>query len=322
MSDRALLERLGNGAVTGAALARELGITRSAVHKRIESLRAAGVEILAQPGHGYALTQALDLLDREAVLAGLSPAARAQLNSLHLVFETASTQTLALQTATPDRGCAVWLAERQTQGQGRRGRVWASPLAANVYLSISRRFERGFAAMSGLSLAVGVATAESLRELGYPEVAVKWPNDLCADGRKLGGILIQLRGEAQGPCEAVLGFGLNVRMPANAAVAIDQPWCDLSQLGSGQAVPRNRLTAALLERLLPALAQFETEGFAPFLPRWQALDALAGHAVRVLDGARSHDGVALGVDAAGALRVRVNAVERQYHSGEVSLRRA
>lgn len=322
MSDRALLERLGHGAVTGSALARELGITRSAVHKRIEALREAGVQVLAQPGRGYVLAQALDLLDDTVVLAGLGAAARAQLQSLQLVFETASTQALALQATTPERGCAVWLAERQTQGQGRRGRAWTSPLAANIYLSVSRRFERGFAAMSGLSLAVGVATAEALRESGFADIGVKWPNDLCAGGRKLGGILIQLRGEAQGPCDAVIGIGLNVRMPANAGSAIDQAWCDLSQLASGRPLSRSVVVAVVLDRLLPALAQFDGAGLAPFLPRWRELDALAGQGVQVLDGTRRHDGVALGVDGTGALRVRVAGMERQFHSGEVSLRRA
>ncbi len=322
MSDRALLERLGRGAVAGSALARELGITRSAVHKRIDALREAGVDIQAQPGRGYELAQALDLLDASSIRAGLGAEARAQLQALQVVFETASTQALALSAPTPERGCAVWLAERQTQGQGRRGRAWASPLAANIYLSVSRRFERGFAAMSGLSLAVGVATAQALHELGYAEIAVKWPNDLCAGGRKLGGILIQLRGEAQGPCDAVIGIGLNVRMPADAASAIDQAWCDLSQLAGDRVVPRSVVAAAVLDGLLPALAQFDGEGLAPFLPRWRELDALAGAGVQVLDGALAHSGVALGVDATGALRVRVAGVERQFHSGEVSLRRA
>ena len=320
MSDRALLDRLGAGAVTGSALARELGVTRSAVHKRIESLRAAGVEIHARPGHGYALAQRLDLLDRDDLLAGLGPEARAQMQSLRIEFETASTQSLALQAGAPDYGSAVWLAERQTEGQGRRGRRWVSPLAANLYLSLSRRFDRGFAALSGLSLAVGVAVAEALRSLGASQVGVKWPNDVVADGRKLGGILIQLRGEAQGPCEAVIGVGLNVRMPANAAADIDQAWCDLSQLLPDEKIVRSALAANVLDRLLPALAQFESEGLAPFLPRWRELDALAGHAVRVLDGARTHEGAALGVDASGALRVHIDGSERRFHSGEASLR--
>jgi BirA family biotin operon repressor/biotin-[acetyl-CoA-carboxylase] ligase len=320
MSDRALLERLGAGAVTGSALARELGITRSAVHKRIESLRAAGIDIDGQAGHGYALARTLDLLDRETLLAQLRVEARSQLHSLRIEFETTSTQALAVQAGAPEQGCAVWLAERQTEGQGRRGRAWVSPLAANLYLSLARRFDRGFAALSGLSLAVGVAVAESLRSLGAAQVGVKWPNDLVADGRKLGGILIQLRGEAQGPCEAVIGIGLNVRMPAKAAVDIDQAWCDLSQLLPGKTIARTALAAIVLDRLLLALAQFESEGLAPFLPRWRELDALAGQAVSVLDGAQVHEGTALGVDATGALRVRIGGGERQFHGGEASLR--
>ena len=322
MSDRELLQRLATGAATGTALALELGVTRSAVHKRIESLRAAGVGILARKGHGYALAQPLDLLDRELLLSRLAPGTRVGLASLCIEFETPSTQILAARADAPRQGCAVWMAERQTEGQGRRGRRWVSPLAANLYLSLSRRFDRGFAAMAGLSLAVGIALAESLRRMGYTQVGVKWPNDLMADSRKLGGVLIQLRGEADGPCEAIVGIGLNVRMPIAAASGIDQAWCDLSQLRGAPAMTRSELAAALLNGLLPALTQFEADGLAPFLPRWVELDALAGHCVRVVDGGRSHEGVAVGIDGNGALRLRVDGAEQGFHSGEASLRRA
>ena len=322
MSDRAVLEKLCHGPVTGVALARELGISRSAVHKRIEALRQAGVEILVQPGLGYRLAHPLQLLDREAIADALGSDARGQLQALTVEYEIASTQTAALSVPAPQQGCAVWLAERQVAGQGRRGRVWASPLAANLYLSLSRRFERGFFALSGLSLVVGVVLAEALRDLGFIQVGVKWPNDLMVEGKKLGGILVQLRGEANGPCEAVVGLGINARMPAGYAAAIDQPWCDLSQLDGGKTISRNVLAAAVLDRLLPALTRFELEGLTPFLPRWQTLDALAGRQVHVLDGQRVNQGVALGITETGALRVRQSDGERIYHSGEVSLRAA
>ncbi|MFT3807165.1 biotin--[acetyl-CoA-carboxylase] ligase [Arenimonas sp.] len=313
------LEKLLAGPVSGEALAHELGITRSAVHKRIEALRAAGVEIDALAGRGYRLRRPIELFDRDAILATLSPSARAELAELHLAFETDSTQSRALAAAAPTKGCALWLAERQTAGQGRRGRAWASPLAAHVCLSVARRFDLGFALLSGLSLAVGVLVAEALQAAGFDDVRLKWPNDLVVGGRKLGGILIQLRGEAMGPCEAVIGLGLNVRMPSSSGELIDQPWCDLAGLTKDE-VSRQRVLVAVLDRLLPGLAVYEREGFPAFLRRWQALDSLHGHRVRVIDGRDSVEGLALGIAEDGALRVQLPEGEGRYHGGEVSVR--
>jgi BirA family biotin operon repressor/biotin-[acetyl-CoA-carboxylase] ligase len=321
MTDRDLLQRLCRAPASGAELARELGVTRGAVWKRIESLRAAGVGVDAVPGRGYALARPLELLDANAITAALSAPARAELAGLELLFETDSTNARALQAPPPERGTRVFLAERQSAGRGRRGRGWISPLAAHVYLSLSRRFEGGIAALQGLSLAAGVAAADALHALGHREVGLKWPNDLLAGGRKLGGILVEVGGEAAGPVRAVVGLGINVAMPASAARDIDQPWCDLASL-SQAPVSRQAVCVALLDALLPMLARFEREGLAPFLPGWARHDLLAGHAVRVVEGDREFEGVALGISADGALRLRHGDGERLCHAGETSLRAA
>jgi BirA family biotin operon repressor/biotin-[acetyl-CoA-carboxylase] ligase len=318
VTDRRLLERLGEGPTSGAALARELGLTRAAIWKRVQNLRAAGVDIDAHPVRGYALRAPLELLHADVIRSALPEAARTELAAILVEFETDSTQARAQREPPPRHGARVHLAERQTAGRGRHGRAWHSPLGANLYFSVARRFAGGFASLSGLSLAVGVAIAQALRDAGAPSVRLKWPNDLVADDRKLGGILIDLRGEAMGPCDAVVGVGLNVRMPP-AVGAIGQPWCDLASLGS--TTGRNALAAMVLGELLPALARFERDGLAPFAERWPALDALTGRAVRVHEGGRTHDGIALGIDATGALRVRHgDGVERRWHGGEVSVR--
>ena len=321
MSDPALLARLCAGPASGAELAAGLGITRSAVWKRIEALRAAGVEVEAVPGRGYRLAQPLQLLDGPALVASLSPAARDELAQLDVLFETDSTNAEALRQPAPARGTRAWLAERQTAGRGRRGRAWATPLAAQVALSLSRRFDGGVAALQGLSLAVGVATAEALHGLGFTTVGLKWPNDLLADGRKLGGILVELRGDAAGPLQVVVGLGINVCMPAAAAGDIDQAWCDLAGL-SPTPPSRQAVCVALLDALLPLLARFEREGLAPWLEGWRRHDLLAGRPVRLAEGASVLEGVAIGIDADGALRLRTEHGERLCHAGEASLRAA
>jgi BirA family biotin operon repressor/biotin-[acetyl-CoA-carboxylase] ligase len=323
-SERALLQRLAAGPVGGDLLAREAGLTRAAVWKRIAALREAGIPIDASPGRGYQLAQPLDLLDADAIRAAIPRPARAQLASLEVAWTLDSTNSELLRRETPVGGCAVLLAERQTGGRGRRGRAWASPLAAHVYLSLARRFDGGLARLGGLSLVAGIAACEALRELGFASVGLKWPNDLVvADAgglRKLGGLLVEGGGEAAGAARAVIGLGLNVRMPAAAARGIDQPWCDLASM-SPQPPSRNALVAMLLAHLLPVLQQFDGDGLAPFLPRYAALDAVSGRALRVHEGAAAWDASALGIAADGALRVRDAAGrERLVHAGDVSVR--
>jgi BirA family biotin operon repressor/biotin-[acetyl-CoA-carboxylase] ligase len=331
MDDRALLEHLIRGPASGDTLARAAGQTRAAVWKRIEALRQAGVSIAAQPGRGYALVQPLDLLAGAAIRAALPPSVQRQVAGLQVAWSIDSTNSELLRRPAPEASqTEILLAERQTGGRGRRGRVWASPLAAHLYLSLARSFGGGLARLGGLSLVAGVAVAEALQGLGFSEVRLKWPNDVVIAGpeglRKLGGVLIEGSGEHAGPARAVIGLGVNVRMPEAAARGIDQPWCDLAALSreSSSSLPeRNAIAAGVLARLLPALDVFELEGLAPFLPRYAAVDALAGQPVTLHTAAGTQAGTALGVAEDGALRLRLDdGREQRVHAGEVSVRRA
>lgn len=326
MDERALLQRLSVGPASGDDLACASGQTRAAVWKRIQALRGAGLTILASPGRGYALAQPLDLLDAGAIRAGLP--LPALLAAIEVAWSLDSTNSELLRRPSPAGAAAVLLAERQTGGRGRRGRAWESPLAAHLYLSLSRTFAGGLARLGGLSLVAGVVVAEALHALGFGAVRLKWPNDLVVvdgDGsglRKLGGLLVEGGGEHAGPARAVIGLGLNVRMPAAAAAAIGQPWCDLAGLSRGEPPPRNAVATALLARLLPALGQFDAAGLAPFLPRYAALDALANQPVTVTGAHSEYSGIALGLADDGALRLRLDdGGERSFHAGEVSVRR-
>ncbi|MFA8529534.1 bifunctional biotin--[acetyl-CoA-carboxylase] ligase/biotin operon repressor BirA [Xanthomonas campestris pv. campestris] len=321
VDDRALLAKLATGRLSGDTLAREAGLTRAAVWKRIQNLRAAGVAIDGQAGEGYQLAAPLDLLDAQRIRAALQADAAAGLAALEVAWTVDSTNTSLLARPAPEQGVAVLLAERQTGGRGRRGRQWASPLGAHLYLSASRRFSGGLGQLAGLSLAVGVAVAEALRGCGFDEVGLKWPNDLLARGRKLGGLLIEGGGEMAGNARAVIGLGLNVHMPPAAAASIDQPWVDLDTL-AGRPVSRDQVVAAVLSGLIPALALFEAQGLAPFLTRYAALDLLSGRAVQVEEAGSLHRGTALGLAADGALRVQIGTDVRLFHSGEVSVRPA
>lgn len=318
MDDRELLRRLAAGDSSGDALAREAGITRAAVWKRIEGLRAAGLRIEARPGRGYALGAPLELLEAGRLRAGLSPATAACLRALEVAWTVDSTNSELLRRP-PGPGVEVLLAERQSAGRGRLGRRWISPLGGQVCLSLRRGFDGGLARLGGLSLVAGVAVAEALRACGYASVGLKWPNDLVADGRKLAGLLVEGGGEHGGPVHAVIGVGINVDL-GQAPEGIDQPWTDLARLG-GHPASRHQIAIAVLDALVPALELFDQEGLAAFLPRYAALDVLAGHRVRVLDSRGGFEGQALGLAPDGALRVAAGDGERRVHAGEVSVRR-
>ena len=314
-----LLKTLQNGPQTGVALAEQFGISRAAVWKRIESLRHAGLQINALEKRGYELKQNTALLNKQCIWEALPKEYQSQLTGLHLYFETHSTQVLALAVSAPVSGIEVWLAEMQTAGQGRRGKTWFSPPMSGIACSLNRRFALSFAAMSGFSLACAVILAESLKRQTEHNIQVKWPNDLWLNGRKCAGLLIQLRGEAQGPCELTLGFGVNVNLSVDQGSCIDQPWTSLTESGS-PGWNRNELIAGLLNDLIIGFELYETNGFAAFIHRYRALDGLQGQNIVIHDGNHRLNGVACGIDASGALLVETQDGMRCFHSGEVSVK--
>lgn len=212
------------------------------------------------------------------------------------------------------------MAETQTAGRGRRGRGWLSPPALNIYLSYLKRFDRGFAPLAGLSLAVGVALMETLETLGVRGAGLKWPNDVLADGAKLAGVLVELAGEVQGPCAAVIGIGINVRLPEALAARAGQPVTDVARLCGGHPPGRNRLAAELIARLGEVLERFERDGFPAVAADYARHDLLAGQPVWLSDAQGRHAATACGVDERGALRVRDARGERSVDSADISVR--
>jgi len=228
-------------------------------------------------------------------------------------IDSSNGELLRRAETLPDR--YVLLADQQSAGRGRRGRAWVSPPGANLYLSIFARLPRPLAEWGGLSLAIGIAVAEALQAQGARAVQLKWPNDLVVGADKLGGILVEIAPGAA----AVIGLGLNLAMPAEAAAAIDQPWTDLRRLGLASDVETQ--AGRLLPALLAAVDAFAGAGFAPFRSRWAALDALREQEVRIVGGERA-GGRVLGIGADGALRLLDAQGEWLCRAGEVSVRRA
>ena len=319
MSARALLAALADGMpVSGADLATRLGLTRAAVWKQVQQLRDQGLPVEARRGAGYRLPWPVQLLDADWIAGHCRP--RAGTVEVHWSLDSTSSECQRRANRLPD--ASIVLAETQHAGRGRRGRSWLSPPGLNIYLSCLKRFDRGFAALSGLSLAVGVALVQALESLGVEGVGLKWPNDVlvAANGAKLAGILVELSGEYQGPSTAVIGIGLNLRLPEELRAQAGQPVADLAELTGGSPPDRNRVAAAVAGSLLATLERFDAEGFAAFADAYAGLDLLHGKKLRLSDSHGHFDAVGDGVDAQGALRVVRAGQAMRIDSAEVTVR--
>lgn len=210
---------------------------------------------------------------------------------------------------------AAVLADAQSAGRGRDGRVWLSPPGAAIYLTLVWPSARPLADQSGLSLVVGLAVRACLAQW-LVAAELKWPNDVWVDRRKLGGILIEALPHPTG-CTLLIGIGLNLALPPEAGAAIDQPWVDLAQL-LDQPPPRNALVGSLLGQLQRYLTRFEAAGLDDFQQEWIAADALAGRSVWLDDAAEA--GQAIGIDELGRLRVIQDGQVRSIAAGDVRIR--
>ncbi|MFU8896949.1 MAG: biotin--[acetyl-CoA-carboxylase] ligase [Gammaproteobacteria bacterium] len=320
----ALLRALAPGRpVSGEALGCELGISRAAVWKAVHRLRALGVEVTALPGRGYRLEQPLKLLDAAAIRQALPAELAQRLGVLEVLAETDSTNARVLAADRPVGELVACLAEYQSAGRGRRGRRWLTPPAGGICLSVGGRLPAAPSDYASLPTAVGVACAAALEELGVTGIGLKWPNDLLLDGRKLGGILIELRGEAQGPATIAVGLGLNVRLGHAGRAAVvaagGLPPADLASLGTPP--DRNLLAAALIRAIAACTARAPAGLSAAVLAGWRQRDALRGRAVRIEAAGPGRSGIARGLDDSGALLLEgADGVRYRITAGEVTLR--
>jgi BirA family biotin operon repressor/biotin-[acetyl-CoA-carboxylase] ligase len=326
ISLQALLAVLADGCFhSGQELGEILGVSRAAVWKQLQKLEPLGIRLQSVKGKGYCLEGGLELLSASSIVAGLDPLARQLLAQLDIHPVIDSTNAQALRDGLTCGSGYTCLAEFQTAGRGRRGRTWVSPFGKNIYLSLLWTFDGGAAELEGLSLAIGVTIAEVLQRLGVSDIQLKWPNDVLWRKRKLAGILLEMTGDPAGVCQVVVGIGVNVAMPAEAADSIDQPWVDMRSILNELNLPaeslgRNQLVAALLSELLPLLSRYQLDRFASYRMRWETLNAYAGKTVEVRMANSEVVGELLGVNEAGALRLQTAAGEQLFYGGEISLR--
>jgi len=318
-----LIQLLADGNFhSGTELAEMLNISRSAIWKIINGLEESGVEIMAVTGKGYCLKRSLELFDKEIIDSYLSDESKTLISTIEIYDQIDSTNKYLndLAHSNSDLSGIFCVAEQQLAGKGRRGREWVSPFGSNLYFSLLWRFDEGPASLSGLSLAIGVAVINALKQLGVDDVGLKWPNDIYSQEQKLGGILLEVSGESNGPCSAVIGLGLNMFLSDESAKSIEQDWTDLKRIQTDKPqISRNQLLACLMNEMLQVSKDFTTKTFSAYTNQWREYDCMQGKQVDVFIGRQTISGIVKGIDDEGLLLLQDSSGKvSHYASGEVS----
>ncbi len=294
----------GENFVSGAELARQLGVSRVAIWGHIEKLRAQGFTVEAVRRKGYRLLEKPKRLDAFLLTASINTRnAPAELVILGSVDSTNSEaeRRLAAGAATP----LVIVSRAQTRGRGRLGRRWESEDRGNLYVSFAFRPRLRPSRMQDFTLWMGVNVCEALAATCRFDAGVKWPNDILHGGRKLGGMLTEARVDADSTRDVIFGLGLNINSQrADWPPAIAAHTTSVAE-ALGRTVDINRVSASIISRVLAAFDRFvEGEHRDTFNRLWERFDLLRGRRIAVLVGGERIEGVAEGLDAVGALRLR------------------
>lgn len=261
-------------------------------------------------------------ISESAITGYLGEEALSRVKKLYIFDSVPSTNVFLLEKGGAGSGSLVaCIANQQTAGRGRNGRQWQSPEDANIYLSVGYQFENiDHADLSCLSAACGVAVCEWLDRLGV-HAGLKWPNDILVEGKKLAGILVEVK-VRRSEIYVVIGIGLNVSMPAEAAELIDQPWIDLQLAlpSQGEPLDRNSLVAGLLSVLVNVCLSYEESGFVSFMRGWDKYDLLTGKTVWIESGESTNEAVVTGVNNDCGLSVLIDGSETTVYAGDIKVK--
>lgn len=304
---RQLISALANGGLVDSSSSSKQALTNLALE-------------YDEIGGQIRLQQPLELLTREKIMSGLATDIQPLVShiDIHTAIDSTNTHLMSCIKDETFHG-HVCLAESQSAGRGRRGRTWVSPFGRNIYMSIGWNLPQGIKP-GGLSLIVGVEMVQLLRDLGVPDVCLKWPNDvLRIEGErsgKLAGILIELGAPTRKGVPLIIGIGVNVDLGSQAAAQIDQPYQTIGDFN----LSRNTLVSGLLTRLLPALKSFNENGFCLQPDEWAAVNYYADREVQIVFGQETIRGFDRGVDSFGNILIETEEGIESFNAGEVSLR--
>ncbi len=302
---------------SGAELARRLHITRAAVWKHIKTLTREGYDIEAAPSKGYRLAAVPDILLLDDLKRGLKTTTVGK--EIHLFPEAVSTNTLAMEMAA--KGAAdgtLVIAETQTGGKGRLGRSWISP-KGNLYISVILRPEIAPHKAPLITLMAAVAVASTIRQRFDIQAGIKWPNDILISGKKMAGVLTEMRAEPDRVKYVVLGIGINVNMDrAELPVFLRKRSTTLST-ETGKKIDRTLFLQQFLAELDRWYQVFLKSG-AAVIEGWDMFNATIGNRVAVSGPGEAFEGTAQGVDADGRLILKLDdGAQRQVAAGDVTI---
>ncbi len=309
-----------SGFVSGTRLAKSLGISRVAVWMQLQKLTKQGFTFEAVRSRGYKISTPPAALHPALVQAYLTGRTR-QLEIICLETVDSTNSEAERQLANNCPVPLVILAGAQTQGRGRRGRIWHSPSTGNLYSTFVFRPELEPDRMQDFTLWMGLNICELVANFCKITPGLKWPNDLFINGRKAGGMLTEARIDADQIRDLVFGLGLNLNSPLeDLPKDIQRTATSLKEI-TGAPIDLNRFAAALIGRVMAAYNQFIEGSYrTKFEELWSLYDVLRGRPVTVVQGTRTIAGIADGIDKESSLLVRLDSGRTErFRAGEVTL---
>ncbi|MGA2073258.1 MAG: biotin--[acetyl-CoA-carboxylase] ligase [Terriglobia bacterium] len=312
-----LLVKNATVVVPGPKIAAQIGVTRAAVSFWVKMLRTLGVEIKSHHGKGYQLLKMPDLLVPAMIREELRGNEIGQAIVHHFRIDSTNTAAMVLAQEGAAHGTVV-VAEEQTAGRGRFGREWYSEKSSGIYLSVILRPPFSPTAAPILTLMAGVAAQQAVSALTGLGVDIRWPNDLLVNGKKVAGILTEMKAELGRLHAVVLGIGINVnhsQMPASL-----KPIATSLRIESQRPWSRVQICVALLKELERHYHLLLGKGSAAIAERWAAASSYAcAKRIRIVSAEAESLATTTGLDPSGALRVRYDdGREEALVAGEVS----
>lgn len=313
---RLLLE--GEDFVSGERISSGLGITRAAVWKKVTALRAKGFVIEAVPSRGYRLIGSPDLSGEEIIARAGSDLWKEVL-CYKTIGSTNEAGAALCQGKAPVLGTVI-IADMQEKGKGRLGRQWISPPGLNIYMSIVLVPAIAPKDATLLTILSSVACATALRETCGVDASIKWPNDLMIKGRKVGGILTEIRADPDRIAWAVIGIGINVNMDSLSFHGEMRRIATSIKAETGIAHRRSGLIVAILGALEKYYRILVNEGGTHVVAKWRQLSCTLGKRVRVASGPTHISGFAEDVDDEGMLLLRLPSGElKRIGAGDLTV---
>ena len=308
-----------DGFISGQRICDELGISRTAVWKYMNSLKKEGYEIESVTRKGYRLLQSPDLLTKEAVLSCMKevriPGELCCFESIDSTNEEAKRRG---EAGAPDG--SVYVADNQTNGKGRRGRTWISPAGEDVFFTILLRPELPLSSVSMITLVAASAVSEAIDKVTGLNSNIKWPNDIVLNRKKVCGILTEMNMEIDSVAYVVVGIGINVnRMEFREDIA---DMATSLKKESGHTVERAILLSEILSAFFRDYKLFlEEQNLSSFLEYYNQKLINVGREVRLIKKGEEIIRTAIGINDRGELIVRDDEGNTEHiFSGEVSVR--